>query len=348
MLSRDADSCYWIGRYVERAEAAARMVDVHYHAELETAYPVAGLEPDAAFTPMRWASLLAISGSARDYQARYVSENDRDVIQFFVFDTENPGSILRTWTGARENARSIREQIASEMWESLNVFYLELLEWDADRVLAGPPHEFFQAVKNASHLFQGILNRTMLMSEPRDWLDTGRFLERASQTARLLDVKYHDLLPAYISDAPGVVAGEAEAAAPQARPPNPYGVGGPLDMHGWIAVLKSVSAFEMFRKTHRDGIRPSSIVDFLVLNPTFPASVRHCIARVEGCQRRISGNQRDEPKTEPERLLGRLRADLTYIRSDEIIRNGLHQFLESVQDSCAEVGKAITGTYLSY
>ncbi len=343
MLSRDADACYWIGRYVERAEATARMVDVHYHAALETTLPAADIATEEAFTPMRWASLLAISGSSRDYHSRYTTENDRDVIQFFVFDTENPGSILRTWTGARENARSIREQIASEMWESLNVFYLQLREWDVDRVLTGSPHEFFQAVKNASHLFQGILNRTMLMSEPRDWLDTGRFLERASQTARLLDVKYHDLLPVYVTDVPGT-----DEAPPQDRPPNPFGVGGPLDMHGWIAVLKSVSAFEMYRKTHRDGIRPSSIVDFLVLNPTFPASVRHCIARVEGCQKRISGNQRDEPRTEPELLLGRLRADLTYIRSEEIIRNGLHQFLDGVQDRCTEVGKAITRTYLSY
>ncbi len=343
MLSRDADSCYWIGRYVERAEATARMVDVHYHAALETTVPAADLDRKDAFTPMRWASLLAISGSTQDYRARYATENDRDVIHFFVFDMDNPGSILRVWTGARENARSIREQIASEMWESLNVFYLQLREWNVDRVLTGSPHEFFQAVKNASHLFQGILNRTMLMSEPRDWLDTGRFLERAIQTARLLDVKYHDLLPVYVTDIPGT-----DPAPSTERQPNPYGVGGPLDMHGWIAVLKSVSAFEMYRKTHHDGIRPASIVDFLVLNPTFPASVRHGIGRVEGCQKRISGNLREEPATEPERLLGRLRADLTYIRSDEIIRDGLHQFLDGVQGRCDEVGRAITRTYLSY
>ncbi|MCW3095683.1 MAG: hypothetical protein JWL77_1301 [Chthonomonadaceae bacterium] len=343
MLSRDADSCYWIGRYVERAEATARMVDVHYHAALETTLPAEDLDRDDPFTPMRWASLLAISGSSKDYHARYATENDHDVIHFFVFDNDNPSSIVRTWTGARENARSIRELIASEMWESLNVFYLWLREWNVDRVLTGSPHEFFQAVKNASHLFQGILNRTMLMSEARDWLDTGRFLERAIQTARLLDVKYHDLLPVYVTDIPAM-----DPAPPTARQPNPYGVGGPLDMHGWIAVLKSVSAFEMYRKTHHDGIRPSSIVDFLVLNPTFPASVRHCIGRVEGCQKRISGNMREEPTTEPERLLGRLRADLTYIRSDEIIRAGLHQFLDGVQGRCDEVGRAITRTYLSY
>lgn len=330
MLSRDADSCFWIGRYVERAEATARMVDVHYHAALEAplpGIPTAGIDGSVG----QWTSLLSISGSADAFQERYADENDRNVLHFFAFDPENPNSILSVWKNARENARSIREQLASEMWESLNVTYLELLEWNVERVLSGSPHEFFERVKNASHLFQGILNRTMLMGETRDWLDTGRFLERAGQTARLLDVKYHDLLP-------GTTQGNSEV----------YGVGGPLDTHGWIAVLKSVSAFEMYRKTHRGGITPANVVGFLILNPQFPASVRHGIGRVEGCLRRISGNQRDEPGTEPERLTGRLRADLTYTRPEEIIADGLHEFLDGVQGRCAGIGDAIRRTYLSY
>ena len=340
MLCRDADSCYWIGRYVERAEATARMVDVHYHAALESALPVGqGSFEESEIRPMRWQSLLAISGSADDFYKRYGEENDRDVLHFFVFDLNNSNSILSNWKSARENARSIRELLASEMWESLNVSWLEFKQWDADRVLATSPHEFFQTVKNASHLFQGILNRTMLMSETRDWLDTGRFLERACQTARLLDVKYHDLLPAY---AP------AESRPPGAESaPSPYGVGGPLDMHGWIAVLKSVSAFEMYRKTHRTGIRPAQVVEFLVLNPQFPASVRHGIGRVEGCLQRISGSH-GQAANEPERLIGRLRADLTYTQPDEIITEGLHEFLDGVQRRCTAVGNAITRTYLSY
>lgn len=344
MLSRDADSCYWIGRYVERAEATARMVDVHYHAALETALPAE--EEDK---PIRWQSILAISGSANNYYQRYETENDRDVLHFFAFDPENSNSILTVWKNARENARAIREQIASEMWESLNISYLQLREWDVDRVLSGSPHEFFQLVKNSSHLFQGILNRTMLMSETRDWLDTGRFLERANQTARLLDVKYHDLLPNYHSNGNGTPANGGPSGA-EVRPPtpDPFGVGGPLDMHGWIAVLKSVSAFEMYRKTCQDGIRPSQVVGFLVLNKQFPASVRHGIGRVEGCLRRISGNQSDEPTTEPERLSGRLLAELTYTRPDEIILGGLHEFLDSVQRRCESIGHAITRTYLSY
>lgn len=344
MLSRDADSCYWIGRYVERAEATARMVDVHYHAALEAPLQPR-VEGDGGLQPMQWHTLLEISGTMSDYEARHETENDRDVIDFFVFDAGNPDSILSTWRKARENARSIREQLASEMWESVNITYLELKDWNVDRILAGSPHEFFQTVKNGSHLFQGILNRTMLMGETRDWLDIGRFLERAGQTARLLDVKYHDLLPIHAPDPAAAVFAQDE---PRHPPPHPYGVGGPLDMHGWIAVLKSVSAFEMYRKVHHSGITPARVVAFLLLNTQFPASVRHGVGRVEGCLKRISGNGRDEPSTEPERLAGRLRADLTYTRPEEIIKGGLHEFLESVQDRCTALGNSITRTYLSY
>jgi len=331
MLSRDADACFWIGRYVERAEATARMVDVHYHATLES-----GLSDTAGSdSPTPWDSLLAISHSTEEFYSKHKLMNDSQLIYFFAFDTENPNSIISSWSRARENSRSIREQIASEMWETLNIFYLQLREWDVERVLSEGPHAFFQRVENASHLFQGILNRTLMMGETRDWLDVGRFLERGDQTARLLDVKYHDLLPAYRE-------GEAESM-------EPLGVGSTLDMHGWIAVLKSVSAFEMYRKTYRGGILPASVVDFLVLNSQFPASVRHCVGRVEGCLKRISGNASGSiSSTEPERVVGRLLADLTYSRPDEIILEGLHEFLEGVQIRCAEVGTAITRAYLSY
>ena len=350
MLSRDADSCYWIGRYVERAEATARTVDVHYHAALESPLsPLRDGDTDSELSTLRWQSILAISGADSAFHRRYETDTDRDVLHYFAFDPDNPNAILTVWKKARENARCIREQIASEMWESLNVSYLRLREWDVDSVLASSPHEFFQCVKDASYMFQGILNRTMLMGEARDWLDTGRFLERADQTARLLDVKYHDLLPPYQSHDENADNGGIDIPITRAEPPtlSAYGVGGALDMHGWIAVLKSVSAFEMFRKTYQDGITPSHVVDFLVLNTRFPASVRHGVGRVEGCLRRVSGNQSEEPSTEPERLLGRLRADLTYSQPKEIIRDGLHEFLEDVQKRCATIGHSIARTYLS-
>ncbi len=326
MLSRHADACYWIGRYVERAEASARMMDVHYHAALEAP----NSSPFSPNTSQLWKSLLDIMGTYETFISRYESENDRAVFQFFIFDMENANSILSTWSRARENARSIREQIASEMWESLNISYMQLREWNVDGVIA-MPHAFFRMVKDCSHLFQGILNRTMLMGETRDWLDSGRFLERANQTAKMLDVKYHVLIPEnLISD-----HGSQQRLKTE------------LDTHSWMAVLKSVSAFEMYRKTHQDGITPEHVVDFLVLNSQFPASVRHGIGRVEGCIKRISGNAGDAPKCEPEFLLGKLRADLTYASAEDIMEKGLHQFLNSVLDRSNAIGSAIRSTYLS-
>jgi uncharacterized alpha-E superfamily protein len=335
MLSRDADSCYWIGRYIERSEATARMVDVHYHAALETFLP-SSLE-DRYVDPkslLKWGSLLEISGNASDYSARYSQENDRDVLHYFCFDSANSNSIAATWKFARENARSMREQLASEMWESINITYLELRDWNVDRLFSESPHEFFSLVKNASHLFQGILNRTMVMGETRDWLDLGRFSERADQTARLIDVKYHDLFPERPQDVEDSDVAQISAD--------------PWDLHEWIAVLKSVSAFEMYRKTHNHGINPVSIVDFLVLSPLFPASVRHCTGRVDGCLHRISGSSLGTTFNEPERLVGRLLADLTYIGPEDIISSGLHEFLEDVETQWIAIGNAIATTFLSY
>lgn len=323
MLSREADACFWIGRYVERAEATARMLDVHYHAALEG---VPGM--------LEWESVLAIADCSAAFHARHRQISDRNIISFFVFDTDNPGSILSSLTYARENARSIRDMVASEIWECLNQAYLDLKEWDIDRALAGTPHALFTKIKNDAHLFHGITYRTQLLNETRDWLRVGTFLERADQTTRLLDVKYHDLLPA-------TRAGKPEIGG--------LGVGGPADIHGWIAILRSVSAFEMYRKTHRDGIHPAGVVDFLILNPIFPASVRYSIGQAEEALRRVSGTSATSPATcEPERLIGRLRGELNYAQAEEIILAGLHEYLQSVQKRVSEIGGSITKTYLSY
>lgn len=337
MLSRHADSCYWIGRSVERAEATARMVDVHYHSGLESFLPLVmedewrtlGDEPP----PLPWHSVLAISGSMSLYTERYGVPSEKDMLYFFAFDLGNPNSILSVWRNARESARSIRDEISSEMWEALNIAYLRLQEWNIDRLTVQSPHEFFLTVVNDSHLFQGVLNRTLSIGEARDWIDTGRFLERGDQTARMLDVRYHDILAS---------RGDAEKGLNVVRPDQD-----PLDTHAWIAVLKSVCAFEMYRKAHKEGIIPINVVDFLLLNLQFPASVRHCVERVEGCLHRISGTAREEPANDAERLIGRLRADLRYLQAEEIVAGGLHAFLSGVERRVVALGDAIARTYLS-
>jgi uncharacterized alpha-E superfamily protein len=334
MLCRDADSCFWIGRYIERAEATARTLDVHYHF---------GLESNPMGTTAQWSSLLAISGHEDGFVARYADETERNILQFFLFDDDNPGSVKACLRVCRENARSIREQISSEMWESLNQTYLGFRDWNVERALEGAPHECFQWVKNASHLFQGITNRTLMMGESRDFLDAGRFLERADQTARILDVKYHDLLPRFAPAAPEL----AETVPAPAGAPDPLGVGGPVDVHGWISVLKSVGAYEAFRKAYHE-VTPTSVAGFLILSQRFPASIRHSIARVDGCMRRVSGNAGPSPANAAEREIGKLYSQLNFITAEEIIADGLHEFLEYVQERCNEIGAAISETYLKY
>ncbi len=332
MLSRHADASFWIGRYIERAEATARMIDVHYHFGLES--PLVG-------EAMRWSSILAISGQEELYRETHALEDERSILQFFAFDEKNGSSIYSCILYARENGRSIRDQISSEMWKCLNQLYLEYREWNVDRVLSGSPFAFFEKVKEGSQLFQGVTNRTLMMGETRDFHDAGRFLERADQTARILDVKYHDLLPTYAAHETGdypVGTTIAEGGS----------VGGPVDVHGWIAVLKSVGAYEAFRKTYHEGVTPARVAQFLLLNPRFPASVRHSIGRVDGCLRRISSNRDVAPVNSAEREVGKLYNDLNFMQAEDIIAGGLHQFLEGVEERCSSIGDSIRKTYLSF
>ncbi len=322
MLAREADAMFWIGRYVERAEATARIVDVQYHSELEGAFPLAHTgesDPSAL-----WGPILAISGDADQFATLYNdTQVERNVLDFFAFCRDNGNSITSCVTRARENARGVREMLSSEMYESLNMFFLEVTRWDVDKILAASPHAFFSQVKNASQLFHGITDRTLPIDEARAFLECGMFLERADKTARILDVKYHILL-----------GGEE--------------VGGTLDQHQWIAVLKSVGAFEAFRKTHRFGITPAKVVSFLVRNPAFPASVSYAVARAERALRQISGSKGHPAINRAERLIGLLHADLAFQTTDEIIAQGLHQYLDQVQLRCIEIGSAISEAYLRY
>jgi uncharacterized alpha-E superfamily protein len=326
MLSREADSMFWIGRYVERAEATARIVDVQYHSELEGAFPLAqGGEVNANAL---WGPILAISGDADRFAAQYSDDQvERNVLDFFAFAGSNPNSIASCVKRARDNARGVREMLSSEMYESLNMFYLEVTKWDVDKILDASPHGFFSQVKNSAHLFQGITQRTMPTDEPRAFLECGMYLERAEKTARILDVKYHILEQTH--DAPS-------------------GSSIPLDQHQWTAVLKSVGAFEAFRKAHRFGITPDKVVSFLVLNPTFPASICHAVMNAQRALHRIRGVEDERPINRAERLIGRLRADLTFLTTAEILYMGLHTFLDQVQVRCNEIGNAVTEAYLRY
>jgi len=330
VLSRQADSCFWIGRYVERAECTARMVDVHYHYRLERAFV-----PEETL----WRSILAISGQEDAFYKRngVGNEDESAILQFFCFDESNPSSIVSSIGTARENARAIRQQISSEMWESLNRAYLELRRNNVNKILHASPHAFFQIVKDYVHLFQGIVDRTLMKGQPRDFLDAGRYLERAAQTARIIDVKYHVLLPRFAQQLPP----EEPSLLPE-----PDSVGGPVDVHGWIAVLKSVGGLEAFRKTRPASVNPTEVSEFVLLHEDFPASVRFCVDQLYDAVERLTedaGMKRNNPARQ---TVFRLKSTLESVTGAEVVAIGMHEFLQSVLSECDKIGGAITETFL--
>lgn len=333
MLSREADSLFWMGRYIERAEATARLVDVQYHAALEASHlpvssgedvPVSAEGLQGGDPHSLWNSILEISGDELIYKARYGDPNERDLVRFLVFDPDYPNSIVSCIRSARTNAQGVREIISSEMWETMNRAYLQLQDSDLDRTLATSPHSFLVDIRNRCHLFNGLTERTMLIGDAYFFLKVGIFLERADQMSRLTDVLVRELTGGdYVLD-------EGEA----------------FDTHGWIACLKSASAFEAFRKTYRGGITPDNVLTFLILDWEYPSSVHYAVSQVERFVRQISGSSGRRYTDDAERLVGRLHADLSFLTVAELHGMGLHEFLEDLQKRCWDIGDAITTRYL--
>lgn len=306
MLSRVADSIYWMSRYVERAENVARFIDVNLKLMLDAPEDFG----------QQWMPLVSITGDDADFATRYHNATEQNVIRFLTFDRENPNSIISCLSAARENARSVREVISSEMWLQLNEFYLTVKSVAEDSSGLKSPHEFFGSIKSNSHLFAGVTDGTMTHNEAWHFSSLGRRLERADKTSRILDVKYFILL---------------RSAAD---------VGSPFDEVQWAAVLRSASAFEMYRKRY-GAISPKSIVDFLLLNNEFPRSIRFCLDNALISLRAISDTMDDSGKKSPNKLLGRLCSDLEYASIDEIINAGLHEYLDKMQTRMNQVGTEI-------
>ena len=362
MLSRIAESLYWIGRHVERAEDTARITDVNYHHTLEM-----GTSGEAEARRRRhWEALIAIVGDTESFAAREGEATEQTVPHYLTFATENPNSIVSSVARARENARMMRHQIASEMWEVLNRFHLELQELVA---VGGTPvneenvHAFYQSVKEFSHLFQGITDSTMPREEGWYFLQAGKFLERAEKTARALDVKYHLLVAD--SDPSAPVSGPAVARAAAGLP---VADGAPGDWHQWLAMLRSLSAYEAYHKIYRSAVRPRSVIEMLTLSPVFPRSVRFSIGQVNDALAHISTEQHptndDEwdivprslsasstmlvPVTEAQRAVGRLHSTLAYQRVDEVFAAGLHDYLLNIQHQSYRIGERIEEQYFAH
>jgi len=316
MLSRVASAIYWMNRYVERAENVARFVHVNLHLELDL--PI--LEGAVG---SQWQPLIWTTGDEKEFEKRYAEKGGvtrENVIHFLTFDTENPNSIASCVKSARENARSIREVISSEMWFTLNRFYLMVRDPLAKSTAANDPHTFYTDVKTACALFIGETMSTMSHGEGWHFGRIGRLLERADKTSRILDVKYYILLPRV-----------------------EY-VGMPLDTIQWVALLKSASAFEMYRKRF-SIITPKQVSAFLLLDREFPRAALHCINDAEESLRSITGSTENTYSNPAEQLLGRLLADLNYAQIDEIIKVGLHEYIDNLQSRINQTDDAIYRTF---
>ncbi len=334
MLSRVAESLYWMSRYVERAASVGRCVDVNLHLLLDLPDLFAG----------QWDAVVKITGDYDAFHRRYAAAQDaarfrafdklvdamfgelgvnaQNVIQFLAFDRENPNSIVSCVTAARENARSIREIISSEAWEELNVFYLDVTSPDARDRARSNPAEFFRDVRRAGHAIAGVTIETMSRGEAWHFSRMGRLLERADQTTRILDLKYFLLLP-------GV-----------------RHIGTAVDDIHWMAILRSAGAFEMYRKVY-GRVAAEHIVRFLVLDAEFPRSVRYCVNNAEMSLRAITGTPHKSFRNPVERRLGRMASELDYTEAAEVIAGGLHQFLDGVQVKLNETGDSIFETFFA-
>lgn len=309
MLSRVADSIYWLNRYIERADNVARFVDVNLNLMLDL----------PAGVTQQWQPLVITTGDSDLFQNRYGEATAENVIRFLTFDPDYPNSILSVLQVARENARSIREIISSEMWEEVNSFYWMVKEAAQGGSLGTLP-DFFTQVKLASHRFAGVMDATMTHNEGWHFGQMGRLLERADKTTRILDVKYFLLLPSV------------------------QWVGTPLDQIQWMALLKSASAYEMYRKCQR-RITPTGVAEFLILDRQFPRSIHFCLSQAEQSLHQITSTPVGTWCNSAERALGRVCAQLGYLTIEDVVDTGLHEFLNQMQIEINGIGNQISTTF---
>ena len=309
MLSRVANELYWMSRHIERAESTARMLDITYRMSL---LPYRIMEPGQAWAEP-WAVPLITTGAATAYYENYPQLAADDVLKFTVFDATNSSSIYSCLHAARESARAVRGAITSEMYEDLNAAWLKLRTATLAWVKVNGISPFFEWVKRRSHQFRGVTFGTMLRDEAYSFIRLGTFMERADNTARILDVKYHTLLPSAAH------------------------VGGAVDYYQWSAMLRSVSAFDSYRRVYRDVITPFKVAELLILRDDMPRSLHACMNDIYEILCKLC----DAHSREVERLAGELHAQLHYCRTEQIMAMGLHEYLMQFLDKIGTLAEGI-------
>jgi uncharacterized alpha-E superfamily protein len=311
MLSRVADSLYWMSRYLERAEHTARLIDVDLQLRLDQS-PEAGAG--------RWLRLLEASQVPAPEDGKIDAASLTHVL---TLDRTNPSSILSCVAAARENLRQVREQCSTEMWEQLNRLYLQVNSTTASEVWLLNTHVFFRAVQEGAHLFQGVTDSTMSHGEGWQYIQLGRFVERTDELARLIGTHF-------------------------GRLPHPLDLAVESEEYlEWVGLLKSCAAFEAYCKTYTAEIRPLRVAEFLLLNPEFPHSVRFSVDRVHAALVAI-GELTERKAEQPVRLAGRLCATLSFSQIEEIMAQGANAYVDSIRWQCGQAHTAIQQVYFDY
>lgn len=313
MLSRTADHLFWMARYTERAENTARMLDVN----MQTAM----LPQSEADAEQGWRATLGISELQSAYDEKYGQSGSKfqtqDMLDFMVRDPNNSSSIMACLTAARENARAVRGTLTTEVWEIQNATWLDMQKRLKSNLLEIDPSQFFEWVKYRSHLSRGVTLGTMLKDEAIHFIRLGTFLERADNTARILDVKFH---------------GAKDAARDVQQ----------RDFYYWAALLRSVSGFEIYRKVYRDVITPERVAELLMLRGDMPRSLLACMEDVVDNLRHI----RNDVSADTERFAGKLHAQLKFGHIDDIMQAGLHQTLTEFLQSIYALGNRVSRDFL--
>ncbi len=316
MLSRVADSLYWMSRYIERAENIARLLDVNLQLLLDFK------KLDDAKLKEHWEPVIRAAGEEELFSKLYGRAESQSVTDFLTFSPGNPSSVISCMFSARENARMIRDQISSEMWECINHAFLFLKSANARQVWTSGAYEFYKRILEYSHLFQGLADSTFPHRDGFYFMQVGKFLERAEKTGRILDIKYHMLLPS-VQD-----------------------VGGAVDVVQWSAVLRSCSAFEAYHQLFVSRVDPVKVSEFLIFNDDFPRSIHFSVRQLDANLHRISGCRPGEYSNQAERASGWLLSELAYGNIEDVVNQGMHEYLGLLKRRLVEIGKAVFETYM--
>ena len=312
LLARYADCIFWLARYVERAENLARILDVN-----ET------FSRDSR-GGQNWRSIVQLNSDEERFLASHDAPAAHSVVNFYVIDGDNPTSIVSTIRYARENARTLRPLISTEMWVQLNVFYNRLTELSAEDLAPGNLAALFTMIKEACQTHTGITEGTFFRDQGWYFYQIGRYIERADQTTRLLDIKYHLLLPS-VAD-----------------------VGSPVDVSQWNALLRSAAGYHAYRRLHAASTTPARVAGFMLLNNAFPRSVHHCVREVGRLLGEVKSHHGLRNGNDAAEELDRLQAVLGTFDIAAILRSGLHEFLDSIQRQLMAVTRELSIAFFGY